>query len=422
MKKYLLTKIVGVVFMLSIYTGFISCENDNSPGADLILSATEVEIGKEEAFTVDVKESNGKFRIDIEDPKIVNATILGNTITFRAVSSGSTTAVVTDEAKLSVTISIKVTGDTDDEDEGEETEELSDIYYSYEQASQEVLNVYVKVGDETYAWFKVAHEVNTNHFKDLWRVKDSYICSFTDNQMEVLYPILTAGENEFVWYSAREDVQEATGGYHGNERIDIDPYGGIQFFADDLPIDLSSYIPLTPASTFYYIQHSTMHETGTGALITSPGYIEVPGNPIECYHEKRTVFNNGGYDTYNKLTWAKNNTPVLHSYFGLFCVTPDVSKIGYNESGAQVEFNDDGGMKLTSNGTKITMYNPDLKISVTCDSKVIKPTGYATTTMIWDRNVYHKYYNRIGGGGVILQTTEGEEWEFEASLHFSKLD
>lgn len=417
-KGELITKILGVVFLLSIYTGFVSCNGDTDPDSKLVLSATEIEIKNEETFAVNVLKSNGKFRIEIKDQKIVKALISGNTIMFTAIAPGSTTANVTDEKNQSVTITIKITSDNEDE----ELEENVEIYYSYDQSPQEVFNVYVKVHEEVYAWFKIAHEVNNNQYKNLWRVRESYMCSFNGNQMEVLYPILTSGENEFVWYSARENVVEATGGYHGNERIDVDPNGGIKFFADDQLVDLSNKIPLTPASAFHYVQHSTMHETGPGGLITSPGYIEVPGNPLECYHEKKTVFSNGGYDTYNKLIWAKNETPVFRSYFGLFCVTTDVSKTGYDESGAQVEFNDDGGMKLTSNGSMIIMSNADLKIRVTCNSKVIKPTGYATTSMVWDRNVYHKYYNRLGGGGVTLRPVEGEEWEFEASIHFNKIE
>lgn len=316
----------------------------------------------------------------------------------------------------------------DKKEEGNKEEDdiqlmLSPIYFSFDKGEQGTVKVYVQVSDSLYAMFRVVHEVNANHFKNLWRIGESHMYVYKDGQMEEQYPILTAGENEFVWYSAREGVEEATGGYHGNERIDADPnYGSIVFFADEQAIDLSEAIPLTAAKYFHYIQHTTMHQTGAGGLIGSPGYVPVPGNPLECYHEKKTVFEGGGYVTYNKLEWADNNTPVLRSYFGLFCVTPDVSKEGYSDNGTHVVFNDDGGMKLVTADSKIIMLNSDLNLKVTCDSRLVKPQGATTTTMVWDRNVYHKYYNRVGGGGVIFNTSVGDKWEAVASIHFEKIE
>lgn len=311
----------------------------------------------------------------------------------------------------------------EEEHKEEDTEvDLSPIYFSLDKGAQETVKVYVQVYDSLYAMFRVVHEINLDHFKNLWRIKESHMYEYKNDKMIERYPILTSGENEFVWYSAREGVEEATGGYHGSERIDIDPnYGSIEFVADGQAIDLSKTVTLTAAESFHYIQRSTMHQTGTGGLIGSPGYVPVPGNPLECYHEKRTVFEDGGYTTYNKLEWADNNTPVLRSYFGLFCVTPNVSKEGYSEDGSHVTFNDDGGMKLVTEGTKIVMLNNDLNIKVTCDSRLVQPQGYKTTTMIWDRNVYHKYYNRVGGGGVTINTMQGDKWEAEASIHFEKI-
>lgn len=301
--------------------------------------------------------------------------------------------------------------------------EYASIYFKYDKGAQEAVDVYVHVYDSLYTMFRVSHEVNLNHYKNLWRVKEGHMYALEEGKMTELYPILTTGENEFVWGSAREGVEEATGGYHGNERIDVDPdYGSIAFFADDKAIDLSQAIPLTATESFHYIQHSTMHQTGTGGLISSSEYVPVPGNPIECYHEKKTVFENGGYVTHNKLEWADNNTPVKRNYFALFCVTPNVSKEGYSEDGSHVIFNDNGGMKLTSGDSEIVMLNRDLDLKITCDSHLVKPEGYPTTTMIWDRPIYHKYYNGIGGGGITITTEKGDTWEAVASIRFEKLE
>ncbi|HLR37884.1 MAG TPA: hypothetical protein VK084_07555 [Chitinophagaceae bacterium] len=312
--------------------------------------------------------------------------------------------------------------DNNEIDEDSSKIEYSPIYFKYDEGAQETVNVYVHVYDSLYAMFRVVHEVNSKKFKNLWRIKRSYMNVLEEGKMVEKYPILTAGENEFVWYADRDGVVDATGGFHGNERIDIDPnYGSIEFFADNKMLDLSDVIPLTAVDSFHYIQLSTMHQTGTGGLVGSSTYVPVSGNPLECYHEKKTVFDKGGYVTYNKLEWADNNTTVLRCYFGLICVTPEISKEGYSEDGSHVIFNDDGGMELVTEGSKIVMLNKDLNLKVTCDSHLNKPEGYTTTTMIWDRNVYHKYYNRVGGGGVTIKTKKGDIWKAVASIHFENL-
>lgn len=408
----------SAIIYIKVINGDSGEEEEEENETDLILSYTEIEMMIDSIFSITVLSSNGEFSVEIEDQNIVKSTISGNIITFKAISEGTTNALVKDENNNNVAVFITVNS-KDLEEDKENPNDYSSIYYKFIQGSPEMVIVYVNVYGNTYAGYRVVHEINTAHNKNLWRVRESYMYSYINNEMKELYPILTAGENEFVWGSARDDVHEATGGYHGNERIDADPYGKIEFYADDKLVDISKIIPLTSAETFFYIQHSTMHETGTGGPIRSEEYIPVPGNPIECYHEKRTVFNNGGFNTYNKLIWAKNNTPVSTNNFALFCVTPDVSKIGYNESGTKVVFNNDGGMKLESSGSKIIMQNTDINISITCDSKLIKPEGQTTLSRVWDRPIYHKYYHRLGHGGERFYPAEGEEWISEASIHFS---
>lgn len=295
----------------------------------------------------------------------------------------------------------------------------SPVYYSFDKGTKEVINVYVHVFNRRYAWFKVVHEVNENKYKNLWRIFDSYMCELKDGAMVSLYRILTAGENEFVWRSARDGVVDFTGGFHGNERIDLHPESGISFVADDKPLDLRASIPLTACTTFHYVQHSTMHETGIGGLVGSADYQPIPGGgAIECFHEKKTVFSNGGFDCYNTLIWDDNCTPVKVCYYGIFCVDGGIAKEGSNESGTKVVFNDDGQMELHSTGSEITMTNDDLGITVVCNARLEQPAGiYKTSSMIWDKG-YHKYYCAINNGGA-TRTRHGEEWKTVSSIHFT---
>lgn len=292
------------------------------------------------------------------------------------------------------------------------------IYYSFDKDAKEIINVYVNVSNDKYAHFRIIHEVETNKYKNLWRIIDSYMCSYEAGAMNRLYPVLTSGENEFVWRSAREGVEEFTGGYHGNERIDLEPDCGVTFYADNQVVSLSSSIPLTACNSFYYLQKSTMHETGTGGLIGTPGYVEIPGNPLECYHEKKTVFENGGYDCYNKLVWADNCSVIKLSYHGIFCVTKDVAKEGSNQSGNSVVFDDDGSFELKSDSPKIVMWNDDLGIEVTCDASFLQPVrGYLVNSSVWDSSTYHKYYCAMNNNWT-TRARYNEVWETTSSIKF----
>jgi len=297
---------------------------------------------------------------------------------------------------------------------------LPTIYYSYSNENFGEFSVYVKIEKNVYVQFKIVHEVVIKQYKNLWRLKDSYLCEFDNNEMKKKLTVLTAGENEFVWFSDRPEVAEATGGFHGNERIDISSNSFIKFCADNKELELNKDIPLTAASSFFYIQNSTMHQTGPGGLIYSSNYKPVEGYPIECYHEKKTIFKNKGFVTKNKLVWAEE-VPVDRVYYGIFCVTKDISKYGYNDDKRKkpniIEFNEDGHFKLKSENPRVIMFNKEKNIKVICDSKIIKGGPFELNTTIRDHDFYHKYYSAIDNRKPII-TSKGEVWETEAQISF----
>lgn len=291
------------------------------------------------------------------------------------------------------------------------------FYYSYTSKFPEHFDVYQRIsGDSLFVHFKIYHQQSTVRNDNLWRIVEGNLVRYDNSKMIPFQQILTGGENEFVWKSERPNVGDFTGGFHGDERIDISPDSKVAFYANGKVLDTHSDIPLTPCNSFYYHQFSTMHQSGTGAADTSkPGYIAIPDNPIDCYHEKKTVFENNGFTTYNKVKWA-TEVPLNLCYFGIFCVNKEISATATNEDGVSAVFDEKGGTKLTSNKQKIMMKNEKLGTSVICDSKIIAlPFVPQLEVHIWDNQNYHKYYSAIKATSV----KPGDVWETVGCISFS---
>lgn len=295
-----------------------------------------------------------------------------------------------------------------------------EIFLNYNPGSNREFSVYSHVEDSLYAMFKVVHQKSEQHNRDYWRVLDSYLAVYQDGAMTRSLQILTAGENEFVWISNRPNVSEFTGGYHGNERIDRDNCFA-RFYLDSIEIDLARRYNMERGTSFFYHQVSLMYETGTGGTITSPGYKPVINAPVECTHEKLTRFADGGYNTYNKVVWTENTPPIKKMYYGIFCITGDISSHGYNDTGISnpviVPFVNDGAMKLRSSSQRVVMFHLENNISVECDAKLLRGGSFPLATYIWDHAIYHKYYTAIEGSSPV-QTAKDEVWETEASIKF----
>ncbi len=292
------------------------------------------------------------------------------------------------------------------------------IFLDYKSAGNREFNVYTNVADSLYAMFRIVHQKNEQQNRDLWRVMDSYLAVYEDGKMTRSFQILTPGENEFVWLSNRPEVVEFTGGFHGNERIDRENCFA-HFYLDSTEIDLTLSLNMERGTSFFYHQVSLMYETGTGGTITSPNYIPVENAPVECTHEKITTFEDGGFTTKNKVVWTENAPPIKRMYYGIFCVTGDISSHGYNDTGSTdpviIPFVNDGAMKLRSPSQRVVMYNSENNISVECDGQLLQGGPFTLNTYVWDHQFYHKYYTSINNGAPI-QTTKDEVWETESSI------
>jgi len=293
---------------------------------------------------------------------------------------------------------------------------LPNMFYSYTTGTTGGFYVYEKINDNgVYLQFRIYHNIDANKNCDLWRMWEAYLVNYNGATRTRFQQLLTSGENEFVWKSNRPNVGDFTGGYHGDERIDIDPSSNISFYADGNSVPATSSIPLTACSSFYYLQNSTMHQTGTGGTdLNNPAYVPTPGNPIECFHEKRTVFENKGYTSYNKVTW-NTDVPINLCYYGIFCVNRDISYQGSNQYGTTAVFASDGSNKLSSDKQQISLWNTTLGTSVVCNCSIVSlPFTPTLNTLIWDTTNYHKYYSKISTTTAIAGTV----WSMQSSIAF----
>lgn len=293
---------------------------------------------------------------------------------------------------------------------------LPNMFYAYTSGTSGSFYVYEKINDNgVYLQFRIYHNIDSNKNCDLWRMWEAYLVNYNGTTMTRFQQLLTSGENEFVWKSNQPNVGDFTGGYHGDERIDIDPSSTISFYADGVSIPATSNIPLTPCNSFYYVQNSTMHQTGTGGTdVSNPLYVPVAGNPIECFHEKRTVFENKGYTCYNKVTW-NTDVPVNLCYYGIFCVNRDISQQGSNQYGATAVFASDGSNKLSSDKQQINFWNTTLGTTVVCKCSIVSlPFAPVLNTLIWDTTNYHKYYSKISS----TTAKAGDVWSMQATISF----
>ena len=293
---------------------------------------------------------------------------------------------------------------------------LPSMFYSYTTGTTGGFYVYEKVNDSgIYLQFRIYHNIDTNKNCNLWRMWEAYMVNYNGTTMTRTQQLLTSGENEFVWKSNRTNVGDFTGGFHGDERIDIDPSSNVAFYADGVSVSTTNNITLTACTSFYYIQNSSMHQTGTGGTdLSNPLYVPTPGNPIDCFHEKRTVFENKGYTCFNKVAWNVD-VPINLCYYGIFCVNKDISYQGSNQYGTTAIFASDGSNKLSSDKQQITMWNNTLGTSIICNCSIVSlPFTPSLNSLIWDTTSYHKYYSKIS----MTNASAGDVWTMQSSIAF----
>ena len=287
--------------------------------------------------------------------------------------------------------------------------------------AEEYFNVAVRdsVVDDAFIVCRLRHYCDHGEFRymDLWRIDWAYRGLWnaeTSSMTKVLDKILTDGESECVVKDyglltengSFIDTYDFTGGFHGDERIDLEPGCGVSFVMDGqvIPSDkLSASFGWTECDSFAYEQNSTLHKTA----LKIDGREERSDHHVIADHKKTTVFGDGGYETRNTLTMRDE----IHFfwYFGICCAGTSVADYGCSADGKEVRFNRSGATVLASaasgdyhawsyyNGTEIYVH------SQIDDEQMEKQSRMH----IWDTGNYAKYYRRYPGTGP-HKTAPGE--------------
>ena len=323
---------------------------------------------------------------------------------------------------------------TDLSHEDETHTKEAECMVSFEKSGNtEHFNVAVKDEFRKNIWFVFRINHYTNHsglyYMDLWRIDWAYQGKFDENTGEmtnILDKIITNGENESVFKDYGEnyntsgqthtDTYDFTGGFHGDERIDLDKDCGVTFFIGNDPVGeemMKKSFGWTKCDKFSYTQISTMHKTA----------LKKDGQPVESDHHivarhlKTTTFGKGGYKTENTLEMKDEID--FYWYFGICCIGRNVAEMGYNEDMKPVHFDASGVNRLEGIGKReYCAWSDTNSIEVHVKSSLTHGGDDKVSKMhIWDNQNYAKYYRRYPASGA-HRTSEGEKFSSVMEVRF----
>ena len=249
-----------------------------------------------------------------------------------------------------------------------------------------------------YVGFNVALDENNgdNVFVKMWRLVSGDIYQKIGNTFVKIGEAIDTGENEMAMHF--KDCIDYTGGFHGDERIDISPLSFVKFFADGVEItetQMQSSFELV-CSSFAYMQLSSLHETSK----TEGQYVE--GHPIVALHYKRNTFANGESDLTNTIKMVSPQI-VTQYHAGLWCTAKYCANYAIIPStvktpqltGTNQQYNADN-----FEDARIDFWNPNNAIRCSVEGEFKQ--GFDNTTdidqfQVWDRVGDSKYYRRFVG-------------------------
>lgn len=292
----------------------------------------------------------------------------------------------------------------------------------------EKYSIYQRIAEsDKYVMLEIIHNVDNSdiEYTNLWRLStNGGIYSYNGEIFSSLgVKLLETSENEFAFKYNR--ALDFTGGYHGDERIDIDNSCYVDFYVDGVAItdiDMQSSFEIW-CNSFYYRQRSTLHQT------TEEEGTFIANHPIIAYHTKVTIFENQGYTTKNRididLTNSNRESLVTDTIFtGLACIHKDVSTIVIVDTGNVIETSSnnniisfDGVENPLSISLEYYSYNQNKNASCYVISKELtKPQSGNNYLKVWDRPTDTKYYayapNRILTTGDVYMSEMTIKWNF----------
>ena len=273
------------------------------------------------------------------------------------------------------------------------------MFYQYvaESANWDVeshLMIYVQINEDMYVGYMIGlwtmHNSSPMGISKCWRIVKAEIYSYDGNTMiRSENRILTDGESEFVLRQTNPVKKDFTGGYHGDESLDLEG-GFVEFFADHTILELSKQdLPLTECRNFFYKQKSALYESANQD--DSPTNV---GRQI-AWHMKETEITTRGYRTINRIDFVEQIP--FYAYFGIVCVDRYVSEQAMGES-----------FELTNMGTGTptqvqqflsygdrTIYYKGNNIVLRISSKIIfGDDDDKNQLVVYNHTQYNKYYRK----------------------------
>lgn len=254
-----------------------------------------------------------------------------------------------------------------------------------------LLTCYSHVKDDLYIGFGFALCKNTSEivYHNMWRLQyiDEY--KYFYDSFEKIRSLAHTSENEFT-FKQRGKI-DFTGGWHGDERIDISNDSYVMFIVDGVPIQKDSLKKdfSRKCTSFSFRQMSTLHETAST--------IDVPisGHPIIATHLKEERILGGKIIIRNKVSFKK---PIgIDTYFtGVFCLGKNAASYVCMEDNGVIEMTSSDKRTEATDGMsrEVIAWNTSTNIGATLTSKFLRcrENDKCERMTVWDRTTDSKYY------------------------------
>ena len=300
------------------------------------------------------------------------------------------------------------------------------------EATSNLVNVYSKTNSK-YLKFGIVHKINNadtggiNPYCNLWGVYDDggVYEDVKGTLVATGDKILIGAENEWAMYLG--GMGDFTGGYHGNERIDLDATCYCEFVVDGKPYTIAELVDAgkVECDTFSYRQRSQIFASYT----YNQSHIAIG------YHFKETSFNNGRMVTENYVEFdftglGVTTLDVWSAYAALFCVNKDFASVVIGDNGIRYQAIHPNFTATLVDYTSVPnacvrMYNGDYSVVINSEivgSNVKAWQSYFTKRVeIMDRKDDTKYYGWIPctNNGLTVQVETGSYIKTRGELQFN---
>lgn len=285
------------------------------------------------------------------------------------------------------------------------------------------IKVYFKIKNNIYGEIDVSHEINHNDdiYVDYWRINDSYLCTSEDGISfeRTGEKLLIGAENEMaVEFIGMGDY---TGGWHGDERIDLDNNNYVTFIVDGIEYEIDDLVKLGElrCETFEYRILSRLYAS----------YSYNSNHQSIAKHVKRTIFKGSKIETENYIEMDFSNTDIENltmktSFTGLFCVaTPFalkcVSDVGKIYIGNHPETTVTLISKANKYSRKVKMFNGDkscIMDSMLINTNITDLESKNVIVDIMDRQQDLKYYSYLPSN---IEVKTGDYFATKSEIDFN---